>query len=660
MCGIAGFFTQGPSRDSSAFAATALRMAQTLHHRGPDGGEAWVAAEDGIALAFRRLAILDLSPNGMQPMTSACQRFVIVFNGEIYNFQELREEITANGKFPYPLRGHSDTEILLACVTLWGLEATLPKLNGMFAIALWDKEKKTLSLARDRLGKKPLYYGWCARTLLFGSELKALRAHPEFSSEINPGAAANFIRYAYVPAPDSIYSGIKKLPPGTWLETSADATTLPKSFWDPRRLLDRTATYSENFSEATDALESLLRDSVKRRMVSDVPLGAFLSGGVDSSLVTALMQAQSSRPIKTFTIGFQEDEYDEAKHAKAVAAHLKTEHTELYFSWEEARSIVPLLPTIYDEPFADSSQIPSFLVSKLARGHVTVALTGDGGDEIFGGYNRYLWGQKIWRRFGWIPRPARRAAAAVLTSLSADQWAGIFKKVNVGVSTPADKVERLAGALGASDPEALYAELVSLWPGVTTKLAREPLPDRGIAEKMMYWDLVSYLPDDILTKLDRASMAASLEARSPLLDYRVVEFAWRLPLNFKLRKNRGKHILREVLNRYVPNTLIERPKMGFGMPIGKWLRGPLRDWAETHLSKSSLEQDGFLDARKIRERWNEHVTGKRNWQYPLWSVLMFAAWREEQKIGHSTRSQHDDFVISKPRATRRECVDSRG
>ena len=638
MCGLAGFFDASGRRDDAALTATVAAMTDSLRHRGPDDGGVWVEAAAGIALGHRRLSIVDLSPAGHQPMVSADGRFVIAYNGEIYNTEELRAELPG-----IPWRGHSDTEVLLEGCAAWGVAATARRLIGMFAFALWDRRERMLWLARDRLGIKPLYYGRFGDVFLFGSELKALRAHGEWPVEVERDALAAFLRHNYVPAPRSIYRGVAKLPPGTVLRVQPGGEPRLEAFWSLGEvahagIADRS-TMSD--AEAADRLDALLRDAIGRRMVADVPLGAFLSGGVDSSAVVALMQAQSDRPVKTFTIGFHERGYDEARHAKAVAAHLGTEHTELYVEPSHALDIIPKLAEWYDEPFADSSQIPTFLVSEMTRRHVTVALSGDGGDELFAGYNRYFWGEALWRRLGRLPGGARRAGAGLLTALPPSAWDRLFAAVPVRLRPPqaGDKLHKLADVLRLPDQAALYRRLVSHWEepaslvpgaseaGIPWDLMADPkMPD--FVERMQRLDTVTYLPDDILTKVDRASMAVALEARVPLLDHRVVEFAWRLPMTQKIRGGDGKWLLRQVLHRYVPRELIERPKMGFGVPIDVWLRGPLRDWAEALLDERRLRAEGFLDPAPIRRRWAEHLSGARNWQYPLWDVLMFQAWRE--------------------------------
>jgi len=644
MCGIAGFF--GDDCAAEALAPRAVAMADALRQRGPDDAGVWTDPALGLALAHRRLAIIDLSPEGHQPMASACGRWILVFNGEIYNFQALRAELEHLGRRDW--RGHSDTEVMLAAFAHWGVEAALQRFVGMFAFALWDRRERTLTLARDRLGEKPLYYGWIGRRLLFGSELKALRAHPAFRGEIDRDALALLMRHGYIGAPHSIYRGIHKLPPGTFLTLAVEGgqAAAPQPYWSARQVAEQGQRdpFHGSDQEAVDELERLLMQAVRSQMVADVPLGAFLSGGIDSSTVVALMQAQSSRPVRTFSIGFWEPAFNEAEHAQAVARHLGTQHTELYVTPEEALAVIPRLPTLYDEPYADSSQIPTFLVATLARRHVTVSLSGDGGDELFCGYNRYFWASALWRRLGWAPAPLRSALAMGLTALAPATWDSLFRHLepllpqNRRYSNPGDKLHKLAGTLGARQPEQIYRELISFWKdtGRLVPGSREPVtvlndptawPDLAeFEQRMMYLDMVTYLPDDILVKVDRAAMGVGLESRVPLLDHRVVEFAWRLPLALKLRDGQGKWTLRQVLYRHVPPKLIERPKMGFGIPLAEWLRGPLRDWSEALLDPQRLHREGWLDPDPIRARWREHLEGGRNWSYYLWNVLVFQEW----------------------------------
>lgn len=643
MCGLTGFLL-ADQRQYGQRDAIVRKMASTLSHRGPDDSGVWI--DDRVALAHRRLSILDLSPAGHQPMRSSSGRYVIVFNGEIYNHLELRKELEASD-YVSGWHGHSDTETLLAAISAWGLVSALKKCVGMFAFALWDTHAHELVLARDRLGEKPLYYGWQGDVFLFGSELKALRASPWFEGKIDRNALTLFLRHNYIPAPYSIYEGVSKLLPGTYLalrEGRREPSITP--YWSAADVAKHgmDAPFDGTDNEAIEELDRLLKRSVAGQMVADVPLGAFLSGGIDSSAVVALMQVQSSRPIKTFTIGFPEIGYNEAGYAKAIAEHLGTEHSELYVSPQDAMEVIPRLPTIYDEPFADSSQIPTHLVAALTRRHVTVALSGDGGDELFGGYNRYFLAMRIWRALERLPGFARTAFARLLTAFKPSAWDRLFQTFAVAVparlryANAGDRLHKLAEFLPVKDVGEVYFDLVSHWkrpeevvlcghepPTALTQPSRRP-QFSDFEQCMMYLDLVTYLPDDILAKVDRASMSVSLEARVPMLDHRVVEFAWTLPLSMKIRAGEGKWLLRQVLYNYVPRELIERPKMGFGVPIDTWLRGPLREWAEDLLSEERLKNDGFFNPGPIRTKWFEHVSGKRNWQYYLWDILMFQAW----------------------------------
>jgi len=645
MCGICGYLALNPT-SGEAYAVLG-RMNRTLTHRGPDDEGYWAEEEAGIGLGHRRLSIVDLSPEGHQPMRSADGRYVLTFNGEVYNFQALRRELEHLG---HGFRGHSDTEVMLAAITQWGVTAAIKRFVGMFAFALWDRQERELHLVRDRLGEKPLYYGWMGEVFLFGSTLKALQAHPAWRGEIDRDALALFMRHNYIPAPHTIYRGIYKLLPGTILtlplaDADRSCSPQPTPYWSARQVAEAgsAAPFTGSEAEAVEQLDRLLREAVAGQMVADVPLGAFLSGGVDSSTVVALMQAQSNQPVKTFTIGFDEPAYNEAKYAQAVARHLGTEHTELYVTPAEAMAVIPRLPTLYDEPFADSSQIPTFLVSQLTRRQVTVSLSGDGGDELFCGYNRYVGAQNAWNRIGWVPRRIRQAAAKGITKgLPSAAGAKLTPGGSAKFSEVANgKLRELAKNLAVDHPELMYHRLVSHWPAPNALVlgASEPLTSLTDAsqwarlpdfrQRMMYLDLVTYLPDDILAKVDRASMGVSLEARVPLLDHRVVEFAWRLPLSLKVRNGQRKWLLRQVLYKYVPASLIERPKTGFGIPIERWLRGPLRDWAEALLDERLLREEGFLNHQAVREKWDQHLSGNCNWAYALWSVLMFQAWLEQ-------------------------------
>lgn len=618
------------------------RMGEAIAHRGPDDSGVWLDVGAGIGLSYRRLSILELSPAGHQPMVSASGRYVIAFNGEIYNHLDLRLQLGDRA-----WRGHSDTETLLAGFEIWGIEQTLQRAVAMFAIALWDRDTRTLTLARDRLGEKPLYYGWQGGVFLFGSELKALKQHPAFVGEVDREALALYLRYCCVPAPRSIYRGVCKLAPGTLLRVCASDRQLPepKQFWSLKDVIEhgQRELFQGSDAEAVAVLEAKLLDAVRLQQIADVPLGAFLSGGIDSSTVVALMQAQSRRPVRTFTIGFQEAGYNEAEHAKAVARHLGTNHTELYVTPAQAQAVIPRLATLYDEPFADSSQIPTSLVSQMAREHVTVSLSGDAGDELFGGYNRYAWATKILQ----YPRPLRKLLAHGFTALSPSAWNWLYRALapvlpkSMRFALPGDKAHKLASILGAESQAAIYRGLVSTWPAPAEVVlgSEEPatlLDDRAswgdvaaLEHRMMALDAMTYLPDDILVKVDRAAMGVSLETRVPFLDHRVVEFAWQLPLSMKIRDGQGKWLLRQVLYKYVPKELIERPKMGFGVPIDAWLRGPLREWAEALLDEARLRREGYFRPEPIRKKWREHLSGRRYWQYYLWDVLMFQAWREK-------------------------------
>jgi asparagine synthase (glutamine-hydrolysing) len=651
MCGIAGFW-QKPDVCDTDRQRLAQQMAGALIHRGPDDQGVWSEATAGIALTHRRLSILDLSATGHQPMRSSSGRYVIAFNGEIYNWQALREALDKEDGAP-AWRGRSDTEVMLACFERWGIASSLRRFVGMFAFALWDREQRALHLARDRMGEKPLYYGWTGGVFLFGSELKALRAHPRFTASLDPAAVELYLRYACVPAPCSIYAGIFKLLPGTLLTFSAEQLArggegAAASYWSLSAIATEGTRQPFNGSaeEAAQVLERLLRAAVAGQMIADVPLGAFLSGGVDSSTVVALMQAQSASRVKTFTIGFTEQAYNEAGHARAVASHLGTEHTELLVTPQQALNVVPDLPAMYDEPFGDSSQIPTHLVARLARAHVTVSLSGDGGDELFGGYNRYTWGRRLRRYAGWLPQRGRQAMADAITRISPSTWDAWYARVlplmpkAMRHTAAGDKLHKLAGLLGAGGDSELYQQLVSLWQAeawparadgaIPSVWAGCPVPSAlsSLPERMMYLDALGYLPDDILVKVDRAAMAVGLETRIPLLDHRLVEFAWRLPLRLRMHGGKSKWLLRQVLYRHVPRELIERPKKGFGIPIDAWLRGPLRDWAESLLSEEALSASGLLNPAPIRRKWLEHQSGARNWQHPLWVILMLQAWLE--------------------------------
>jgi asparagine synthase (glutamine-hydrolysing) len=642
MCGIAGMVDWRAATPADTLRSIGEAMIETVRHRGPDAGDVWVEPEGGVALGQRRLAIIDLSPGGAQPMHSADRRYVITFNGEIYNYRDIRRELQAAGR---SMRSDSDTEVLLEACALWGVEAAIERAIGMFAFALWDRRTRSLVLARDRLGIKPLYYAASPTRVLFASQLKAFRAAPGWKPTIDEDAVVGYLRHAYVGQPRTIYREAEKLAPGHILTLREGATPAPKCFWDLRAIAaagQRRNDPAPDAGEAIERLDALLRDSVSLRMIADVPLGAFLSGGIDSSTVVALMQAQSARPVKTFSIGFHESGYDEAQCAKRVAAHLGTDHTEFYVEPRHALDVIPRLPDWFDEPFADSSQIPTYLVSELTRKHVTVALSGDGGDELFAGYNRYVWAERLARAVNLVPRPLRGPSATALRALAPETWNRLFAFVPAAwrPALPGDKLHKITTLLDNPEPDAIYRRLVSQWerpeevaagghephgPLWDTTIARD-FPD--LVPRMQFLDMVSYLPDDILTKVDRATMAVGLEGRVPLLDHRVVTYVWSLPGALKLRGGRSKWLLRRVLDRYVPRSLIDRPKMGFGVPIDAWLRGPLREWAESLLTPARLASYGFVRVEPVRRAWREHLEGNRNWQYPLWTVLMLQAWRE--------------------------------
>lgn len=659
MCGLSGFLSPRPEAHD-VMKRLVERMTDRLVHRGPDTGNSW--AEDGIALGHRRLAILDLSAAGAQPMTSACGRFVVAFNGEIYNHIDLRSALEQCGAAPN-WRGLSDTETLLAGITHWGLDETLIRAVGMFALAVWDRRDKRLLLARDRMGEKPLYWGWAGEVLVFGSELKALREYPGFPRKVCKQALAQYLTFGYVPAPRSIHPGVYKLEPGCILElkgefpTSAPADPLRpdqryggltiRRFWSLNETIAAgNRQIISDDSEAITLVESTLRTAVERQMLADVPLGAFLSGGIDSSLIVALMQTASSKPVQTFTIGFENRAFDESPHAAAIAGHLGTDHTSLTLTDADARSVIPLLPEMYDEPFGDPSQIPTHLVCREARKKVTVALSGDAGDELFGGYNRYFWGPRIWNRLAWLPSPARGGLGRLITSVPLNWWDSIGRLGGrrLALAHAGDKAYRLADRLQATRTiDDFYRSLVTVWPGhemvpgltaMPGSPLDDPLPEVGVeeaAQRMMAQDMRSYLPGDILCKVDRAAMGVSLETRVPFLDPDVLALSARLSPRMKIRDGQGKWGLRQALYRHVPKELIERPKTGFSIPLGDWLRGPLRPWADELLSPVSLSRDGLIDPASVLRIWEEHLSGRRDWTHRLWIVLMFLAWMDTQR-----------------------------
>ena len=645
MCGLAGFWALTAQQED--LNAIARSMANRIVHRGPDDRGEWSDYECGIAFAHRRLSIIDLSAAGHQPMVSAGGRWVLAYNGEIYNHLELRGSLEAQGRAP-AWRGHSDTESLLAAVEAWGVEAALKRSVGMFAIALWDRQERALWLARDRMGEKPLYYGWQGETFLFGSELIALRAHPAFKATVDRGALALLLRHNYIPAPHSIFAGIRKLPPGTWVKLEGGMREArPVAWWSLAELAEKAAAnpFSGSEEEAVDLLESHLGSAVRSQMEADVPLGALLSGGVDSSLIVAMMQARSAHRVRTYTIGFDEAAHDEASHARAVATRLGTDHSELRLSANDALALIPRLPQIYSEPFADSSQLPTYLVMSLAHQHVAVALSGDAGDEFFGGYNRYVFGPRVWKRVSWMPALLRQALGTAMTSVSASAINRALGPIAARgrLSLPGEKAHKLGRCLrDAGSMDDLYLGLVSEWRNAEDLVVDGCIPPNLLdqrdawprlsnpVERMMALDGMTYLPDDILVKVDRAAMAVSLETRAPFLDRDLMAFAWSLPVSMKLRDGRGKWILRRLLDRHVPRELVDRPKTGFAIPLDAWLRGPLRNWAESLLAEDRLRREGFFHPQSIRETWARHLRGKATEGSRLWSVLMFQAWFEHQ------------------------------
>ena len=631
-------------------------MATMLSHRGPDDSGAWTDPEAGIALSHRRLSIIDLSAAGHQPMASPCGRYLLTFNGEIYNHLEVCRELEARGSIEW--RGHSDTETLVHAIARWGLPGALQRSVGMFALALWDREARTLSLARDRMGEKPLFYGWSNGGVVFGSELKALRGSANFANPVDPDVLALYFRYNYVPAPWSILKSVFKVEPGVIVTIDGAAVAAPPAlapsasapdavhgvrcsrYWSLDDVVAAGTDPAMDEAAAVDQLEERLTEAVRLQTVADVPVGAFLSGGVDSSAIVALMRNVTDAHVKTFTIGFSEAGYDEAPHAREVARHLDTEHHELYLGPEDVRSVIPELPSIYDEPFADSSQIPTVLLSRLTRQSVTVALSGDAGDELFGGYNRYLVSRRIWNIAASVPAPLRAGLGRAINAVSPSTWDRIGRlPLTPNLPMLGVKAHKIGRMLQTSVSTLdIYRSASEEWHGLSPSRAdrrirsavdEAPAERQTAEEQMMHWDMTSYLPNDILTKVDRAAMAASLETRVPFLDHRVVEQAWRTPLAFKIRDGQGKWVLRQILQKYVPRELIERPKAGFAIPVGAWLRGPLRGWAEDLLSSAALARTPALDAGLIRGRWAQHLAGTHDWTNGLWGVLMFQAWEQQ-------------------------------
>ncbi len=634
MCGIAGLYSLRPDADRLALRGTMKAMTDAIAHRGPDDDGLWQDDDHpAIVLGHRRLSIIDLSPLGAQPMQSHSGRYWCVYNGEIYNYQSIEAELRALG---HEFKGRSDTEVFLTALDQWGLNRASQKIIGMYAFIIWDRQEKTIHVMRDRLGKKPLYIGWAGRDLVMGSELKALCAHPDFNRSINQGALRIYMKYGYVHAPYSIYDNVWTLPPGARMTLKADKlepnenlTRHIEYYWDLPRVVGQASAHRRHKSDAelVSEFDELLRLCVKERMISDVPLGAFLSGGVDSSTVVALMQAQSGAPVKTYSIGFDVEKFNEAPFAKDVANHLGTDHHELYLSDQDAMNVIPLLPDIYDEPFADISQIPTYLVAKFARNDVTVALSGDGGDEMLGGYNRHTMVPGLWNRMKYMPRPVRKLLSAGLLKIAGET-----------------SLQKLAGVLVKSDPLSIYDYLISANPGgdelvlqgatPVTPVLDQTRDVRGLnlAEHLMFKDTLSYLPDDILVKVDRAAMAVSLEARAPLLDSRITEYAWSLPFDAKIRQGKGKWLLRQVLKKYVPESMFDRPKTGFTPPINEWLRGGLKDWAGDLLNSSNLRNQGLLDADAVQKLWARHQAGQTNAGTQLWTILMFEAWLARTKV----------------------------
>lgn len=644
MCGLTGFINLNNELSREELMNTATLMANSITYRGPDAGGTWADEKDGIALGHRRLSIKDLSTEGHQPMFSASGRYVIVYNGEIYNFNEIRVSLENMG---HSFRGQSDTEVMLEAIEFWGIKKAIKKFTGMFAFALWDRNEKLLYLGRDRFGEKPIYYGWMGKTFLFGSELKSLRIHPSFKTYIDRESVALFVQYNYIPSPYCIYKGIYKMPPATLLTINPQngmSLSAPEKYWSLWDVVEagKKNPFLGNEVEASEQLDYFLHEAIGPQMIADVPLGAFLSGGVDSSTIVAIMQQKSKDPIKTFTIGYLESAYNEAEYAKNVAKYLGTNHTELYVSSKQAIDVIPRLTDMYDEPFSDASQIPTFLVSQLAKQQVTVSLSGDGGDELFGGYNRHLWGEKIKNTLNNYPNFMLKFGGDILRSMPIQFLEGSpflpdrFKNIRFS-----EKVYKLSNIISIEDSATMYQNLISQWRNphdIVLGLSPQSqyrnnleTPDclSSITEKMMYMDMINYLPDNILQKVDRASMNVSLESRAPFLNHHIVEFAWSLPISMKIKNDKSKWLLREVLYKYIPKELIERPKMGFGVPLDSWLRGPLKEWAEDLIDEKKLIDNGFFNPEPIRKKWKQHISGRYNWQYPIWNILIFQDWIEK-------------------------------
>ncbi len=650
MCGFAGFFGGRLATNEELAGVTLVAMAEEIITRGPDSSGFWCMENDAVGMSHRRLSILDLSPAGHQPMSSQSLRYTIAFNGEIYNHLDLREKL---GKELGPIlwEGSSDTETLLACIDNWGIHKTLGNLVGMFAFSLWDNVSKMLTLGRDRLGEKPLYYGWegCGnnRVFLFGSDLKSFKAYPNFNPVVDRNALCLFLRHNCVPAPHCIYEGFNKLEPGCYLSISKDQMA-PKitRYWDAECLLAAGVNnpISSNFTDLSSFIESKIVKAVNRQSISDVPLGTFLSGGIDSSIITALLQSQSIKPVKTFTIGFEEESYNEAIYAKKISKHLGTDHTELYVSSKDGLDLIPDLSKINGEPFADSSQIPTILLSVLAKKDVTVVLSGDAGDELFCGYNRYNFADDLWHKLKCLPSSGKNVLANLLVAMPSRVWDMSESLSLAGKSSArlSEKVQKVAGVLAANSVDDLYSDLISDFKNPSewviggadpySLTLNETYKELGSKRSMMLKDLLGYLPNDILTKVDRASMSVSLETRVPFLDHELVEATFRVPINMHLFGGKSKSILRHILYKYVPQDLIERPKMGFGIPLDSWLRGPLKDWAESQLNEKRLDYEGYFVTQKVRKIWMEHLNGSKNWSSQLWNILMFQSWLENQKL----------------------------